>query len=185
LSASSKRAKPKSAGGRAILSRPSSPAGDGVGLDGHGPEDLAEGDGHERVVDAAAVRDEESYQQTGNPSGEDRREKASPQIRAEVELREPEGIRSDAEVRAVAEGDEPGGAHHQVEGEGVDRPDEDLDAEVGVEPGALDPEGYGSQEKPNRDHCRRDQASFVHTSSRLFLPNRPRARNDTTATSRM
>ena len=61
---------PKSAGGLAIPQQAVLAAGDGVRLDGNGPEDLAEGDGQEGVIDAAPVRDEEPDDQPRQGSSE-------------------------------------------------------------------------------------------------------------------
>ena len=46
---------PKLAGKRAMSSSPSSPPVIAIGLQRNGPEDLAEGDGQQREVDAAPV----------------------------------------------------------------------------------------------------------------------------------
>ena len=53
-------------------------AGDAVRLDGDEPEHLAEGDGHQRVVDAAPVRDEERDEGAGGCGGERRHAEAEP-----------------------------------------------------------------------------------------------------------
>ena len=78
---------------------------------------------------------------------------------------------------------------HEIEGERIDRKNEDLDAEVLVEPNALDPERHRREQKPAREHRQRNCGYGTYSpasqaSNTLFLPNSPRARNVTTAISR-
>src|SRR5262245_48187515 len=61
-------------------------AGERIGLDSNGPEDLGEGNGHEGEVDASPVRDEEPDDDTGKARRRDRRYKTDPQIGRQVEL---------------------------------------------------------------------------------------------------
>ena len=66
-----------------------------------------------------------------------RRSRPTHRFGDEVELREPHRVGADAEVRAVAERRQPGVAEQQVEAEREDAPDQDLDAEIAVEPDPL------------------------------------------------
>ena len=112
---------------------------------------------------------------------------AEPQVRHDIELREPEGIGADAEECAVPERGQPGMAEHEIERQRIDREDQDLDAQILVEPDALDPQRHVANSsqlasmaavKVARCGPRPSQASRM-----LFLPNSPRARNVTTAIS--
>ena len=60
-----------------------------VRLDRERPEDLAEGDGHEGVVDAAPVRDEQRHQRAGQRRDQRGRQQADPEIGDDVELARP------------------------------------------------------------------------------------------------
>ena len=79
---------------------------------------------------------------------------AEPEVRGDVEPEQPEGIGADAEIGAVAEGRQPGGAEQEVEAERVERPDQDLDAEIRIEPDAGDPQRHRREDEPD-DHHRR------------------------------
>ena len=129
-------------------------AGDAVRLDGDEPEHLPEGDGHQRVVDAAPVRDEERDQHAAESRRQHGDREADPEIRHEVELRQPEGIGADAEERAVPERGQAGMAEHEIEGQRIDGEDEDLDAQVLVEPDTLDPQRHRCKQQPARQHGR-------------------------------
>ncbi len=81
-------------------------------------------------------------------------------------------------------------SHQQVEGKAVDDPDQDFDADVLEEADRLDPQRHGGKNSEQHQHLRSYEprnrvAEHAYTSSRLRLPNRPRARNVTTSTSRM
>src|SRR4029453_4454109 len=75
-------------------------AGEIVGLDGDGPENLREGDGHKGVVNATAMRDKQRDQDAGDERSNRRGGEGDPQVGREVELAEAEGKGTDAEIGA-------------------------------------------------------------------------------------
>ena len=84
-------------------------AGHRVPLDRDEPEHLAERDGQQCVVDAAAVRDERRHERAGERGGEHcRRRDRATGSRHVLELHQAERVRADAEERAVAERRQPG-----------------------------------------------------------------------------
>ena len=123
-------------------------AGDPVRLDRQRPEDLAEGDGHEGIVDAAPVRDEQRHQRAGQSRDDERRGKTDPEIGDDIELTEPERVGADAEIGAVTERRQSGRTQHEIERQRVERPDQDFDAEIGIEPDARDPQRHRRQHQP-------------------------------------
>ena len=80
-------------------------------------------------------------------------------------------------------------AEQEVVGERIGGEDQDLDAEVLVEPDALDPQRHGGEHQPAGEHRQGEgrhgaARSHIDQASRmLFLPNSPRARKVTTAIS--
>jgi hypothetical protein len=74
-----------------------------VPLDRREPEHLAERDGHEREVDAAAVRKEAGDEGAGDQAGRERGAEPEPQALERVQLEQTERVGADAEEGAVAE----------------------------------------------------------------------------------
>jgi hypothetical protein len=114
-------------------------AGQPMRLDRDEPEHLAEGDGHERVVDATAVRDEERNEGAGGCGRSYRHPEAKPQAGGDIELRKSKRVGADAEEGSVPERRQAGVAEQEVVGQCVGGKDKDLDTEVLVEPNAIDP----------------------------------------------
>ena len=114
-------------------------AGDAVRLDGDEPEHLAEGDGHQRVVDAAPVRDEERDEAPATAAASVATARQSHRLGSDIELREAERIGADTEEGAVSERGQAGMAEHQIVGQRIGGEDQDLDAEILVEADPLDP----------------------------------------------
>ena len=65
--------------------------------------DLAKGDGQERVVDPAPVRDEARDHGAGYGGSQGCGREAEPEVRPELELEQAEAVGADAEERAMAE----------------------------------------------------------------------------------
>jgi hypothetical protein len=130
-----------------------------VPLHRHEPEDLAEGDGEERIVDAAAMRDEKRNQRPRKRAGERGRRDAEPQVRKQMELCKAEGVGADAEVRAVSEGRQPAVAEEHVEAQAKDDPYHDLDAEIRIEPDGADPGRQRAEHREEHEHRRRQHCN--------------------------
>ncbi len=125
------------------------------------PEYLAEGNSHERIVDAAPVRDEQRHQRAGQSCYSERRGHAYPEICDNVELTEAERVSADPEIGAMAERRQSGRTEHEIERQRVERPDQDFDAEIRIEPDARDPQRHRRQRQKQHQHGRRDQPRQV------------------------
>ena len=104
------------------------------------------------------------------PPAAERRGEAEPEVLGDVEPEQPEGIGADAEIGAVAEGRQPGRAEQEVEGERVERPDQDLDAEIGVEADAGDPQRHRREDEPDDHHRRGDELLGVGRGLHALAP---------------
>ncbi len=117
-----------------MLSSPSSPLVTRGPFAGDEEEHLAEGDGHQREIDAAPMRDEAARpRRRRRPPTSVAISKPTHRFGHEVELRQAHRIGADAEEGAVSERRQAGVAEQHVEAEREDAPDQHLDAEIGVE----------------------------------------------------
>ena len=124
----------RAAAARLMLSRPSSPPVTRVPLDRDEPEHLAEGDGQQRVVDAAPVRDEAPRRAHRTaPRRATAPSSAEPEPGAGAQLQQAERVGADAEVRAVPERRQAGVPEQQVVAEREQHPDHDFQREVLVQ----------------------------------------------------
>ncbi len=153
-------AKPRSSGGRFRFSRPSSPPVTECHLIAMNQRDLAERDRQQRVVDAAAVRDERRDERARERRGQHAAREIDPQIQRDVLLHQPEPVRADAEERAVPERRQAGVAEQQVVALRIQHPDRDLDGEVRIQADARQPPRRRDHDRDQRDERRRERGAM-------------------------
>ena len=132
-------------------------AGDAVPLDGDEPEHLAEGDGQQRVVDAAPVRDEQRHHRAQQPGRHQRAEQAAQQPGIGALLQQPHRVGAQAEVGAVAEAGQARLAEQQVVRHREHHPDDDFQRQVLVQAHGAQPQRRARQHGQRDDHRHREQ----------------------------
>ena len=159
--------------GRADVEQAVLAAGDRMPLHRHEPEHLAEGDGQQRVVDAAAVRDERGDQRTGERRRHHRPEQAERDAGVDAQLQQSVGVGADAEVSAVTERWQPAMPEQQVVPEREQHPDHDLQGEVLVQPDGVEPQRRAGEQRDGEHHRRGDErgAAVVseHGQNRMYV----------------